>query len=982
MTVLLLLTALAHAAEPVVADVMFVDLLPTCGDAACAEVSPGDTCEDADCAGAPAFATRAEGPYGLRKALTRLATRMRVRLLDDLALQWGDATSPARLELGKPYKVTDLPAADELWEGEQALLREGTFPTYTVGGPALDPAERYPLVRWRAPDGTPSAEQPATAVVAGRFAVRLAADGSPVDAQLMRGSRSASAPFFEEMTPLSSPVRAGIGLLSEFSAPTPDWWWDCAARAEEPPREPDEVRPLPTRASNVDAACVRLLASRHARRFAERLSMELLRFTQPGHTPTHLRVLGALSAIETPPPAILEPPAVVLDDLVVASRGQLDPADRKAPPALPSAEGFHVAVDAIPRAVAKAELERLTAPPDRAYGRPAGPVPPADLYAAVTSRRAILFGDLVREDCRRPAASEPPDSRRCTLDGLDDASVAAWIGGYAVAGREAVLSEIFHPRVLGLALDPTLLHADLDVEERRVVLAHLRYALQAARSPEKPAAPAAVAKTTASLIVEVLGAHGLVVPPLDEQGPMEVDPTAICTVGDGPDALKEPVVGKVTVDLLFDAPAGTAPEDAFWQARDRLPFLYMDDPGLSVNGRAVGVPTVEELLVLPGGTALYRARQEVWSGWHLLWSLRPPDAAPADVHPLRLHTAAFCADTVLAPRALVPELLRAALLEPGVPYPLLGSTAPDDDQAGWLRDTLLAPLRRDLAPKTARVLVVTDVHRTTLRRPLQDELLPPHPYLVERERHGDGWLQAVGAAWILPADPTLPPTRIGPQRSRVTPTLPEDAPPELVAEVAKIPPRWEREQPVRVWTELSVALTRPSFFLDGAFSTDLTDENGTLPGTLAGISTVIGLGDTPRVALDLGAAAGAWARGSSESPEASASGEAWVGLRGEPLPRLVRDDPPAWGTEGLVARYAWGARLGAAYDSTGDTSVWLEPWIAWAIHRPMGPRAALEPHAPGLTLGPALRVQALNSDGSWSPGAALALRLAFLPGAK
>jgi hypothetical protein len=165
----------------------------------------------------------------------------------------------------------------------------------------------------------------------------------------------------------------------------------------------------------------------------------------------------------------------------------------------------------------------------------------------------------------------------------------------------------------------------------------------------------------------VLGAHNYATQRIS-QGLGAVDPISICTKGDGLEALDEPSVGVINVDQIFAATDNLEPAEVIWESRSELAFLMLDSPFLNP-------PEVERMVGLPDGLAMYRARWQVWSGWHLFWHVEPF----ADSLRLVLRTGAVCEDMVLVPQDLVPTVVRAGMLE-GDFRPIEAARRWDDDK--------------------------------------------------------------------------------------------------------------------------------------------------------------------------------------------------------------------------------------------------------------------------------------------------------------
>ena len=104
-----------------------------------------------------------------------------------------------------------------------------------------------------------------------------------------------------------------------------------------------------------------------------------------------------------------------------------------------------------------------------------------------------------------------------------------------------------------------------------------------------------------------------------DQGLGAVDPTAVCTQGNRREALTETTVGAIYVDQVFAGKdTKLNPEltnDALlWDARFDLPFIMFDNP-------VVNEPSVQRLVGLPDGEALYRVRWTICPvGIYKLWS--------------------------------------------------------------------------------------------------------------------------------------------------------------------------------------------------------------------------------------------------------------------------------------------------------------------------------------------------------------------------
>ena len=86
-------------------------------------------------------------------------------------------------------------------------------------------------------------------------------------------------------------------------------------------------------------------------------------------------------------------------------------------------------------------------------------------------------------------------------------------------------------------------------------------------------------------------------------------------------------------------------------SRNQIHLFSLDNP-------EANKASVQRLVGLPDGQALYRARWTIWSGWHLMWGVEQFSGQER----LVLRTAAICDDMVLSPPDLVPSVVRAGLL--------------------------------------------------------------------------------------------------------------------------------------------------------------------------------------------------------------------------------------------------------------------------------------------------------------------------------
>src|SRR5690606_16513100 len=120
--------------------------------------------------------------------------------------------------------------------------------------------------------------------------------------------------------------------------------------------------------------------------------------------------------------------------------------------------------------------------------------------------------------------------------------------------------------------------------------------------------------------IDVLGSHDYFPVPLDEgEGATRnvwYDPMSVCTTSrDFNEAAGERVFGSVNLDLILVAADGqdlSDPSAALWEARDRVPFQWVDDPRTAATP-----PVMTRMVGLPDGQATYRVRWRQRTGWAL-----------------------------------------------------------------------------------------------------------------------------------------------------------------------------------------------------------------------------------------------------------------------------------------------------------------------------------------------------------------------------
>lgn len=600
---------------------------------------------------------------------------------DDLARRWkGDELITSTLgEAGLKY----LPESGDLWGHTP---REPDARTYSmpardlwleesewVGLRSEEPIYRH--LEYRYPNGL--VPPPDVALIKGRFAQGLAADGRRHQYDIMDGDPESSAPFFEQMYPYDQalasreapeaedeyvdvefgdygaydeysdrgePEDEGAGddiPLAHFVAnealkgdPTAD-----ASTAEERRRALIEARRASYPKTQLEGGGIEALtemAEDEFENFYENVGVQIVRFAREEYTPTHLRVLTALMAMHDPPGTAASSRGLVKDP-VAASEGQLDSEDMimgdVAAAAYALDSQFDLNYQELPTPVVEQRLELFEQWKN----------PSQEFRIEFTYRVAEELELLLRR-------------RVSPFTALDDRSLIEWAEANARTGRAPMVRQFLKP--LGLALIVSQLEGTKkDRIETSLLLDHVRFEFVSRfdSDPTVRQTPGELEAMASEQWATVLRRHGFFANAIPD-GPGTVDPLAICTTRKRAAALEEPVFGSINVDgLVVASDALTDPKQVLWEGRSQLPFLLVDDP-------AKNEPDVTRLVSLPDHRAIYRVRWKVWTGWHLLWAPDPVSVEDG-TYRVALRTAALCDDMVLAPPDLVATLVRAATLE-------------------------------------------------------------------------------------------------------------------------------------------------------------------------------------------------------------------------------------------------------------------------------------------------------------------------------
>lgn len=619
---------------------------------------------------------------------------------EDLAHRWPVGSDPITEAL-VAKGITELPPAKQQWEAtarDPALTDRAIYslprssswlgaqawidPRAWVDASTLTQSELqapssafFPAVRFDKAKGlVPSAP---VVVLKGRFAQRLAADNRLHPYDIMDGDPETSAPLFEQMYPyqrayaedeeaaLTEAGRTQIPLSLfrvddplKFRPPTVD-----ALVAQRAKTYGATLLPSDGTLSEMKAFSADQFAT-----FYDLIGTQILRFAREEYTPTHIRVLTALMAMESPPGGDSDG-YLSGANVVAAAPGQMDtvdPATTEFRGFSSSRDGFAINTVQLPDDLVKKHILEM-----EEWKQPSEEFLDELFVALVDGLRDHLSDNLINTYDQNPAVRGRRGSvssadvlpwvrskmARYRLRGTDDATIAAWIQEFSFEGRIPVVTRLFKRVALDLLLarkQPT----DREQIETRILLDHLNFEIKrsfgGADSPM--VTPGDAEARAAAKWKTVLAAHGMYPEPIqDRQG--VVNPLAICTVSDRLAALNEPAFGKVNVDELVVGSASlTSVEELLWEVRERVPFFMMDDPTKTR-------PEVTRLVNLPGDRAVYRVRWSVWSGWHLMWGVEALGSTPDAPRRIALRTSAVCSDLVLTDPDLVPVLLRAAMLD-------------------------------------------------------------------------------------------------------------------------------------------------------------------------------------------------------------------------------------------------------------------------------------------------------------------------------
>ena len=572
---------------------------------------------------------------------------------EDIAYRW-----PKDNDLGQAFEregFTALPATNDQWDasvrtrgGQYALpdqdiwLAQDFWMDESGGSPAL-----YPDLRYFAESSSVSLEDaPQLVLLQGRFADRLGYQGQLRAYDIFQGDPKSSGPFFEQMYPYESPgTFASAGIEGMLTSP-------LLADNSKGNTSRTELVDLKERRPSIEILGtpafmeVEAYASAEFVAFSRLLQVQIAQFAMEEFTVNQMRALTALSAMIYPPGS---------DDigsrssrrLNAGSQGETDTAEEiaaRTKNAFYSVEGgFDLTYEAIPTRLVEKYISDLTT----LYG------------VRITDELMLEINDRIYEslvELMRPGV-------------VPLASVDLWeIESWAEQNFDGSKHDVVKNRVKRIVLAVLMRELAPDERDQRETWLLLDHASQSMASTFDDtegvfSSPGDVVETTAGAWAGTLATHRYAATPIP-QGLGAIDPTSVCSQANGTEALKQESFGAVNLDVLVEAPdssdrkTGIGRDRVLWESRSQVPFSMLDNPFITQ-------PVVERLVGLPGEQALYRIRWRIWTGWHILWAIEEMPAVddmPSGVR-LSFRTAAICEDTVLAPRDIVPTVVRAALLD-------------------------------------------------------------------------------------------------------------------------------------------------------------------------------------------------------------------------------------------------------------------------------------------------------------------------------
>ena len=572
--------------------------------------------------------------YRWKESGDPMASAMKVdgfKVTPDPIDQWETAYPSRPRAIGRPNSNAFLSPSEwaqpivPVTEHDELLDANGLLPWSS-----LQNAESYyQRIKWKIPDQ--SATEPTPGIImSGRFASRLAVNGKLHDYELMDADPKASGPFFEQLYPYQT----------IYQGDNPDFI----------PLKDFRTRFDPTKGSipqvviDVDSlAEARIESDKQFNQFYRLVGAQVMQFAMQDYTANHMRILSTLNTMRSPP-GELGTITGISGNINASALGQTDSSEaqekRIKSDAYTLSGGFSLNYQKIPDLVTLKWIERLST----VYlGRSAS----ANLFLRELSLTAqSRFG----ESLVYPLNSWIEDTNPEALN--------AWIGSNLMTGRDGnVLLSSMYQLTLQMLMDKVVPEDMVAQEETWLLMDHFNFMMMSNldTTPGVRISPQDIEGLASDKWEGVLSDHFFSTQKID-QGLGAVDPTAVCTEGNRLDALTETTVGAIYVDQVFSGRDTLLNPDLtndalLWDARFDLPFIMFDNP-------VVNEPSVQRLVGLPDGEALYRVRWTVWSGWHLLWSMESYEGKTR----LALKTGAICDNMVIANPDLVATIVRAGFL--------------------------------------------------------------------------------------------------------------------------------------------------------------------------------------------------------------------------------------------------------------------------------------------------------------------------------
>ena len=545
--------------------------------------------------------------------------------------QWETAYPSRPRAIGRPNSTAFLSPAEwmqsivPVTDHSELLNSEAKLPW----SPLQDIESYYDRIKWKIPDKWEVEPTPGI-IMSGRFASRLAVNGKLHDYELMDANPESSGPFFEQLYPYQT----------IYQGDNPDFI----------PLKDFRTRFDPTKGAvpqvvlSVDSlAEARVESDKQFNEFYRLVGAQVMQFAMQDYTANHMRILATLNTMRSPP-GELGTITGISGNINASALGQTDSSEaqtkRIKSDAYALSGGFSLNYQKVPDLVKLKWIERLST-----------------VYLGKTASTNLFFRELSLKAQSRFGESlvYPLNS---WIEGTTVEELNGWIENNLITGRDGnVLLSPMYQLTLQAMMEEVVPAEIVAQEETWLLMDHFNFMMMSNLDTTLGIriSPQDIEGLASDKWEGVLSDHFFSTQKID-QGLGAVDPTAVCTQGNRRQALTETTVGAINVDQVFSGKDTLLnPEltnDALlWEARFDLPFIMFDNP-------VVNEPSVQRLVGLPDGEALYRVRWTVWSGWHLLWSMESYEGQTR----LALKTGAICENMVLSSPDLVATIVRAGFL--------------------------------------------------------------------------------------------------------------------------------------------------------------------------------------------------------------------------------------------------------------------------------------------------------------------------------